>query len=52
MGRLATGPLIAGLLLRHDNFNLLIGWVLVALALSAAAAFAAARQIDRLEPST
>lgn len=49
---LASGPLIAGLVLRNENFNLLIGGVLVALAFSSAAAFAAARQIDRLEPST
>ena len=49
---LASGPLAAGLLLRTDNFNLLIWCALVALALSSAAAFAAARQVDQLEPAT
>ncbi len=48
---LASGPLVAGLLLRHDDFDLLIWAALLALALSSLAAFAAARQIDQLEPS-
>ena len=49
---LASGPLAAGLLLRTDNFNLLIWCGLGALALSSLAAFAAARQVDQLEPAT
>ena len=49
---LASGPLVAGLLLGEDNFDLLIWVALVALALSSLAAFAAARQVDQLEPST
>lgn len=49
---LASGPLAAGLLLRSDNFDLLIWFALLVLALSSIAACAAARQIDQLEPST
>ncbi len=49
---LASGPLVAGLLLRTDNFDLLIWAALIALALSSMAAFAAARQVDQLEPAT
>ena len=49
---LASGPLAAGLLLRADNFNLLIWCALAALVLSSLAAFAAARQVDQLESST
>ncbi|MEP6882453.1 MAG: MFS transporter [Dokdonella sp.] len=49
---LASGPLLAGLLLRTDNFDLLIWVSLIALALSSIAAFAAARQVDQLEPAT
>ncbi|MEO8459351.1 MAG: MFS transporter [Dokdonella sp.] len=49
---LASGPLVAGLLLRADNFDLLIWAALIALALSSVAAFAAARQVDQLESST
>ena len=49
---LASGPLVAGLLLREDNFDLLIWAALIALALSSMAAFAAARQVDQLEPAT
>ena len=49
---LASGPLVAGLLLRNDNFDLLIWAALIALALSSMAAFAAARQVDQLEPAT
>lgn len=49
---LASGPLAAGLLLRTDNFNLLIWCALAALVLSSVAAFAAARQVDQLEPAT
>ena len=49
---LASGPLVAGLLLRTDNFDLLIWAALIALALSSVAAFAAARQVDQLEATT
>ena len=49
---LASGPLVAGLLLRSDNFDLLIWLSVAVLALSAVAAFLAARQIDQLEVST
>ena len=49
---LASGPLAAGLLLRTDNYDLLIWCALAALALSSFAAFAAARQVDQLEPAT
>ncbi len=49
---LASGPLVAGLLLRTDNYDLLIWAALIALAFSSIAAFAAARQVDQLEPST
>ena len=49
---LASGPLGAGLLLGADNFDLLIWAALIALAFSSIAAFAAARQVDQLEPST
>lgn len=49
---LASGPLVAGLLLRADNFDLLIWAALISLALSSMAAFAAARQVDQLESAT
>ncbi len=49
---LASGPLIATLLLRAESFDLLIWCTLAALALSSLAAFAVAREVDRLEPST
>ncbi|HET9032867.1 MAG TPA: YbfB/YjiJ family MFS transporter [Dokdonella sp.] len=49
---LASGPLVAGLLLGEDNFDLLIWVAMAALALSSLAAFAAARQVDQLEPAT
>lgn len=49
---LASGPLAAGLLLRADNFDLLIWCALGALVLSSVAAFVAARQVDQLEPAT
>ncbi len=49
---LASGPLVAGMLLRADNFALLIWAALIALAFSSIAAFAAARQIDQLETPT
>lgn len=49
---LASGPLVAGIVLRADDFRLLIGLALVALALSGMAALAAARRVDQLEPAS
>lgn len=47
---LASGPLLAGFVLRDEDFPLLIGAALAMLALAAAATLAAARHVDRLEP--
>ncbi len=47
---LASGPLLAGFLLRVDDFNLLIAVALAILTLAAIATLVAARHIDRLEP--
>lgn len=49
---LASGPMAAGLLLRDDDFPLLITVAIAALAVSGVAMLAAARRIDRLEPTT
>lgn len=49
---LASGPLVAGIVVRADDFRLLIGMALVALALSGIAALAAARRVDQLEPAS
>lgn len=46
---LATGPLVAGLLLGADNFNLLITAAIAVLAVSGVATLLAARRIDSLE---
>lgn len=48
---LASGPLLAGLLLRSDNFDLLIWLSVLVLAVSAMAAFMAAQRIDQQEVS-
>lgn len=49
---LASGPLVAGMVLRADDFRLLIGLALAAIALSGVAALAAARRVDQLEPAS
>src|SRR5690606_23443343 len=49
---LASGPLVAGIVLRTDDFRLLIGLALAAIALSGVAALAAARRVDQLEPAS
>lgn len=46
---LATGPLAGGLLLRSGNFDLLIGFGILVLALSSLAAVFATVQVDQLE---
>ena len=47
---LASGPLLAGFVLRADEFNLLITVALAMLALATVTTLVAARYVDRLEP--
>ena len=47
---LASGPMLAGWVLRGDDFRLLIAVAISALALSTVALLAAARREDQLEP--
>lgn len=46
---LATGPLVAGLILGADNFNLLISTAIIFMAASGVATLLAARRVDSLE---
>ena len=48
---LASGPMLAGWVLRGDDFRLLIAVAISALALSTVALLAAARREDQLEPN-
>lgn len=49
---LASGPLLAGQILRTNNYQLLIGMAIVVLALSGVAMLLAARRDDHLQPET
>jgi hypothetical protein len=49
---LASGPLLGALILRGDNFGLLINLSCVGIIACAAAALAPARAVDRAPPAT